>query len=169
MADPVTLDAAAVKTQIERLKINFPDMLADAELLAGMIEGETDFNRVVERVTDRVLDADTMAEAIDLRIKNLRERKERFERRSAGYRSVVMGLMKAAGLKKHQLPEATLSIPKAATRVNVYDVGALPQGSFKLVREPAAAAALRAMIEADPNFPGARIDTSPETLVVRTK
>lgn len=169
MSDPVTLDATVVRTQIERLKIDFPEMLADAELLAGMVEGETDFNRVVERVTDRILDADTMAEAIDLRIKNLRERKERFERRSGGYRSVVIGLMKAAGLKKHQMPEATLSIPKAATRVTVYDVNALPQGSFKMERVPAAAAALRAMIEADENFPGARIDTSPETLVVRTK
>lgn len=169
MADPLTLDAAFVGAQIERLKTDFPEMLADAELLAGMIEGETDLHRIVERITDRILDADTMHEAIGLRIKNLRERQERFNRRSDGYRSVVLGLMKAAGLKKLQLPEATLSIPKQATRVNVYDVNALPQGTYALERVPAAAAALRAMIEADGEVPGVRIDTSPETLVVRTK
>lgn len=169
MADPLTLDASFVTAQIERLKMDFPDMLADAELLAGMIEGETDFDRIIERVVDRILDADSMVEAITVRARNLAERKARFERRSDGYRSVVLGLMRAAGLKKKQLPEVTLSVPKAATRVVVYDVDALPQGSFAMVRQPAAAAALRAMIEADPTFPGARIDTSPETLVVRTK
>lgn len=169
MADPIVLDANFVSAQIERLKADFPDMLADAELLAGMIEGETDFNRVVDRITDRIIDADTIAEAAGIRIKNLRERQARFERRSDGYRSVVLGMMRAAGLRKLQLTEATLSVPKAQTRVNVYDVNALPQGSYAMERVPAAAAALRAMIEADPEFPGARIDTSPETLVVRTK
>lgn len=169
MADHLVLDAKLVTAQIERLKIEFPDMLADAELLAGMVEGETDFDRIIERVVDRILDADSMVDAITLRAKNLAERKARFERRSDGYRSVVLGLMRAAGLRKKQLPEVTLSIPKAATRVNVYDVNALPQGAYAMERVPAAAAALRAMIEADPTFPGARIDTSPETLVVRTK
>jgi hypothetical protein len=169
MADPIVLDAQFVTAQIERLKTDFPDMLADAELLAGMVEGETDFDRIVERVVDRILDADSMVDAITIRAKNLAERKARFERRSDGYRSVVLGLMRAAGLKKKQLPEVTLTVPKPQTRVVVYDADALPQGSFALVRQPAAAAALRAMIEADPTFPGARIDTSPETLVVRPK
>jgi hypothetical protein len=169
MADPLVLDARTVAAQIERLKLDFPDMLADAELLAGMVEGETDFDRIIERVVDRILDADSMVDAITIRAKNLAERKARYERRSHGYRSVVLGLMKAAGLKKKQLPEVTLSIPKQSTRVVVYDVDALPQGSYAMERVPAAAAALRAMIEADPKFPGARIDTSPETLVVRPK
>lgn len=169
MADPITLDAKFVTAQIERLKTDFPDMLADAELLAGMVEGETDFERVVTRIVDRILDADTMVDAITIRAKDLAERKARFERRSKGYRSVVMGLMRAAELRKLQLPEVTLSIPKAQTRVIVDDVDALPQGSYAMVRQAAAAAALRAMIEADPEFPGAHIETSPESLTVRTK
>jgi hypothetical protein len=169
MADPLVLDANFVTTQIERLKMDFPDMLADAELLAGMVEGETDFNRVIERVIDRVIDADTMAEAINLRLSNLRDRRDRFARRSDGYRSVVLGLMKAANIRKLQLPEATISIPKAATKVVVFDVGSLPQGAFTMERAPVGNSVLRSMIEADEDFPGARIDTSPETIVVRTK
>lgn len=167
--DSIAYEASQAIALIERMKIDFPDLLADAELLAGMVEGETDFHRVVGSIVDRILDFDTMHEAIGIRIKNLRERQERFERKSDAYRSIVIGLMKAAGVKKLPMAEATLSIPKATTRVNVYDVGQLPQGTFSLERVPAAAAALRAMIEAGDEIPGVRIETSPETLVVRTK
>jgi hypothetical protein len=166
--DPVVLDAGAVAAQIERLKVAYPDMLADAELLAGMVEGETDFDRILDRIVDRILDADAMCVAVEQRLSNLRERRDRFKRRADAYRSVAVGLMKAAGKDKHQLPEASLSIPKR-TRVVVYDVAALPQGTFALERVPAADAALRAMIEADGEIPGVRIETLPETLTVRTK
>jgi len=168
MADYLTLDASFVTAQIERLKADFPDMLADAELLAGMIEGETDFDRVMERIVDRILDADTTAEAIEIRLKNLRERRDRFKRRSEGYRSVAVNLMKAAGKRKHHMAEVSLSIP-SRTRVVVYDVNALPQGTFYMERVPAADTALRAMIEADGEIPGVRIEDMPETLTVRTK
>lgn len=168
MASPVVIDAAVVRVQIERMKLDFPELLADAELLESAIEGETDFHAIVARLLDGILDADTNAEAIDLRVKNLRERQGRFDRRSKAYRLTVLRLMQAANQNRVHTPEATLSISRF-TKVIVDNPDELPQGTFYMQRVAAPVAALRAIIEKDGPIPGAHIERLPESLSIRTK
>lgn len=164
----IQADAANVKAAIADMMAQFPELADDETLRADMFEAEADLNRVIDKAIREKLDADTMAAAIKERVSDLSERKRRQERRAEAMKGLVKSLMLAADLPKVVLPDATVSITKPRTKVNVTDIDALPQGTFRVVREPDKKA-LMEMLSAGEEVPGAELVLGDETLSVRTK
>lgn len=168
MLDRIIYDAAFVKAQINALKVAFPELESDYELLESAIDGETDFERVVEYLTEEFLEALSMKGAIADRMASLEARSARYDKKAEGLRSLVFDLMQSASRPKVELPVATLSVRKGVSRVIVEDVAALPQGFTRTEVVPLKTE-IKKSLEAGEAIPGARLETGPDGLSVRTK
>jgi hypothetical protein len=168
MHDRVKIDAELVRSRIEALKVTYPDLVEDAELLASTVEGETDFHAVLDRVLDAFLDTVSMKASIADRMSALKERGERFDRKAEALKGLAHGMMEAAEQRKIILPQATLSIMAGRKRVVVDDVDALPQGFVKVERVPLKTE-LAAALNVEESVPGAHLEIGPPTLSIRTK
>lgn len=166
--DRIAIQADIVTGQIERLKRLHPDLASDADLLAGMIEGETDFEAVLGRVTEAFLDAVAIKEAIASRMANLRERGDRYGRKAEVAKALAYGMMEAAGQTTVRLPDATLSIANGRNRLVVDDPDAIPQGYVKIERTPMRADIAAAIAGGD-SIPGCHLEPGDKHLSIRTK
>lgn len=164
----VHLDARFLKTEIARLLEAYPELAEDEQLRADTLEGETNVVPFISHILSQRQDAVSMQEAIAARIGELSERRDRYGRRADALKSLIQSVMDAAGLSKLELPEATLSITKPRTSVEVLDVTELPQGYFKLERK-ADKAAIKKSLEAGEQIPGAELVFGEPSLTVRTK
>lgn len=161
-------EASIIRNQIEAMKAVHPELADDLELLADMVEGETDLHPVLVKLADFVLDAEGMAEAVKARKNEIGERQKRYERQGEIGRKAIQQLMEAAGQQKIVLPEATLSVTSAREKVEITDAEALPQGFFKTERKPLSKEILAAL-KAGQTIPGAELRIGEAGLTMRTK
>lgn len=162
------LDADFLRKEITLLQEVYPELAEDETLRADMIEGETGLVEISERILSAIRDDETMAAAAKARKGDIGERQARFERSADAKRKLLRTIMRAGGLTKLQLTEATLSIHAGRVSVVVNDVNELPQGYFKLVRE-ADKPAIKASLEKGEPIPGAELVTGEAGLTIRTK
>lgn len=162
------LQAGFVRAEIDRLLSMYPELAEDETLRADMIEAETDAVKVIEAALSERQEASAIEAAIASRIDDLVARKQRFVRKAEAMKALVKSVMQAAMLDKLTLPEATLSITKPRTSVNVLNVDDLPQGYFKSVRQ-ADKTAIKAALERGEKIPGAELALGEDGLMVRAK
>lgn len=162
------VDIATFKAHVAELLSTYPELAEDEDLRADMIDGETELVPLVDRILRMKLDADTMAAAVKARKAEIAERQARYERKADGAKALIKSLMLAADLPKVTLPDATVSITKPRTKVNITDVDQLPQGFYAIERK-AKSAEIKAALEAGETIPGAELALGEEGLMVRTK
>lgn len=160
--------AQIVRNQIEAIKGIYPELEEDAGLLATTVEGETDFERVIDKLVNFVREAETMAEAVKARKDEIAERQKRFERQSEAGRKIILSLMDAAQQPKVTLPEATLSITKPREKLVIWAEEEIPQGYFAIVRKPDTKA-ITAALKAGNEIPGAELELGAPGLRIQTK
>lgn len=161
-------DAQAVRTQISALIAHYPELEEDATLLADTVDGETDFERVAEKVFEFIRQAETLAHAIKERKDDMGERQKRYERQGESGRRILISLMKAARTEKLVLTEATISLTKPRDSVTITDLDALPQGFFRSERK-ALSKEILAEIKSGHPVPGAELVTGEGGIAIRTK
>lgn len=161
-------DINFLRSQIEALLIEFPELAEDAEFAADVFEGQTDLNYVIAKLVETSLEADAMAEAIKLRASALSDRKMRFERKEEAARKLILSLLEQAGLPKLQLTEATLSVRHIAPAPIVADADALPDNCVRIERKPDMKA-IKAEIEGGREVPGVVMSNGRASLTIRTK
>lgn len=162
------VDIAAFKVQWADLLATYPELAEDDELRADVLEGETDLHDLVKRLLKIRIDAVAMAEAIKAIKQDNADRQARYERKAAGAAALLKSLLLAADVDKVTLPEATVSITKPRTTVEITDENALPQGFVEIRRVPKKSEIKKAL-EAGEEIPGAALGLSEEGLMVRTK
>lgn len=118
------LDLAQLQREAEML-----DQLCggDDQLFADMMEGETDIDRIVLRAHDAAQDAGGMAAAIGERIKDMQERKKRYEARRDNAKAFIGKALRIARLQKLELPEVTYSVRDGKPKLSVVDPTAVPE------------------------------------------
>jgi predicted nuclease with TOPRIM domain len=161
-------DAQNVRTHILALIAAYPELEEDATLLADMVAGETDLERVLEKLLSERMEAEDMVSVIKSREGDLSERRKRYERKSDGVKKIMLQLMEAAQQDKVTLPEATLSISKPRESVEVIDADALPQGFYRSERKPLSKEIMEAFKAGQP-VPGAQLRLGSPALTVRTR
>ncbi|MDQ7011453.1 MAG: siphovirus Gp157 family protein [Mariprofundaceae bacterium] len=162
------LDRAMVAREIEELIAAVPEMAEDEDLRHDMLEGETGLHELVSRALDARADALGMADAIKQRMADLRERKERYDRRAKALGGLIHSLMEIANMRKLELPEATVSIRRAPDKVTIIDEAAIPPGFFRIRREVDRAALKKALATGE-HVPGATLSNGGESISVRVK
>lgn len=162
------VDIAAFKAHWAAMLEAHPELSEDGELRADMLEGETDLHALVGRLVNIRSEASAMASAIKAIKQDNAERQARFERKADGASALLKSLLLAADVDRVTLPEATVSITKPRTKVNILDDAALPQGFYAVLRKPKSAE-IKAALEAGEKVPGAELVLGDEGLMVRTK
>lgn len=159
-------DVANLEALFADMLAAYPELEADVELRADMIEGETNFHAVMTRLVNGERDADSLAKAVAGRISDLQARKSRAERRKEAMRSLMFKLLKAAGVQRVPLAEATVSIGKKAAAVEIVDEALLPKAYVRVSTSPDKTA-IKEALQAGKKVRGAQMGEAGEQLSVR--
>lgn len=129
-------DVANVLADIDALLAAYPEMAEDEDLRRDMLEGSTAAYDVLTRLVNIEREANSMADAIAARLRDLSSRKARAEKRKEMARVLMLRVMQAAGIQKAPLVEATVSVSKGRAGVDVVDADALPDDMVRIERVP---------------------------------
>ena len=124
-AERLKQEAAAVSTLRDHLQAMGHSPEAD-DLLDISIESETDFKEVLVSFLDAEANATALAAAIDDRIANLRERKERIEKRAEYLRSLIQVGVEMAGSDKVETPVATVGLTRSPPKAIITEEADVP-------------------------------------------
>lgn len=159
-------DVASVLADIDALLAAYPELAEDEDLRRDMLEGSTAAYDVLTRLVNIEREANSMADAIAARVRDLTARRHRAEKRKEMARALMLRVMQAAGIKKAPLVEATVSVGKGRDSVEIVDADALPDELVRVERVPDKRAILE-KLAANENVPGAALKAGGETLTVR--
>jgi hypothetical protein len=152
--------------QISVLKVEFPMLADDPDLMTDTLEGETDLFEVLEKLVTQVREQDMIGEALAARIGSLRERQTRATMRMNFYRGLIYKLMVAANVQKHRTTEGNISVVNAQDKVIITDEAAIPKEFQRITIEPDKAAIKKAL-KSGINVSGASLSNGGTTLMIR--
>ena len=156
-----------IKLQIDQLFLQYPDLQEDEILRADMLEGSTDLNDFLRATERKRQEAVSMAEAIDINMEALNQRRNRFKHRDEALRSLMFKLLEWGNLKRVELPEATISIRAGTPRVVIVDEAAIPDALCRFRREPDKVKIKAALADGEVN--GAALSNAEPTISIRVK
>lgn len=151
---------SAMKT---RLLEAFDDI--DDQTLTDTLEGCTDFREIVAAMAEQAERDALMAHLLKERIKDLSERKSRYEARSSTVRKEIQLGMEETGERKLELPEFTLSLRAVPPSVIITDESLLPDDFCVMTRKPDRKS-IKAALEGG-EVPGAMLSNGGQTLSMR--
>lgn len=162
----LSADVANLEAHVHDLFAAYPELAEDEDLRRDMLEGETDAFSVLTRLLAQEREADSLAAAVAARVTELGARKARAERKKAAMRALMLRVMKATGLQKAGLVEATVSVGKGRDSVEITDEAALPKWAVRTKTEPDKKAIAERLADGKA-VKGARMKTGEDTLSVR--
>ncbi len=157
---------AMLETKIRSLLEEYPELNDDEEFKMNVLEGETDFHRILTSLVRKAQFAGTIATGIAEEARRLAERKKRYERQEEFNRALIKEVMEIAEIRKAELPLATLVISNKSASVIITDETLLPDNLVRIKREPNKTEIKKAL-EAGP-VAGAELSNGGTTLVIRS-
>jgi hypothetical protein len=162
-------DADALRREIERLLLDYPELADDDVLRADMLDGSTDIGDILTSLIHTIQDTTALKEGTEARLDELKARGERFTKRTKFVRALIFKIMETAKLKKLELPEATLSIRNNPQQiVGDPDAAALPDELVRIKREPDKQKIREALL-AGQEVPGCALSNAPPSLMIGVK
>ena len=152
-------DIAAIRDQVQS---QHPD---DADLLADMLEAETDLHSLCGWAFRKMESEDATIASLNDQISNRQSRRTRANARKEAMRVFVLNLLNLADQSKVELPEATFSRRKVAPKRVVVDKDALPHEYVTFTVKPN----MSAIKDAETMPDGCALDNGGESLTVRVK
>jgi len=141
----------------------------DEETVATVIEGETTLAEAVAAAIVEAASAEAAATATGEMIRLLEMRRQRQAARAERIRARIAQALGSLGLRKLVTPAGSVSVVAAPARVIITDEAALPAEWWveKVTRTPAKAA-IREVLLAGTDVPGATLSNRADTIRVRT-
>lgn len=162
------IDRAALAQQIASLAVQFPELADDEEAFALSVESETELPEYLSMILRAIGESRSMAAGTAEYIKELQDRKARFERREEALRILAFKIMSDGHMQKCERPEGTLSIRNGTPKVIVTNESVIPERYMRVKYEPDRIAIKDALARGD-NVPGATLSNSEPALSIRTK
>jgi hypothetical protein len=161
------LDLATIKSQIESLLAQYPDLATDDVLRVDTFQGETDLFEFVAQLEQRRADAQILVDGLDAKLKQMRERRKRFLDRDEALRRIIFNVMNFADVQKIELPDALITIRKGTAKVIILDEAAIPDALCRITREPDKLAIKEALKNENDFVPGAALSNAEPVLVIK--
>jgi hypothetical protein len=143
-------------------------MAEDDVLRMDAIAGETEALEFLDLIVRQIEDTKALEEGTAARIKELSERKSRFERRQEALRALCFKIMQTGDIKKAELSIATLSIRAGTAKVVIHDEAALPLDCVKTSITPDKTA-IKEKLQGGATVAGAYLSNGEPTLSIRVK
>lgn len=160
--------AEEYRRQREALLANFPELADDAETLTDTLDGISDAGDVIARFVHLALEDQMMVDALGSRVKEMQERKSRFERRADRYRDAALALMLAIGERKVERPDFTVTVRNNPATAHIEDLNIIPDRYCEIERKPKTREITAALRNGEPVI-GAVLGNGSQSLSVRTK
>lgn len=166
----MNLDPTAVKQQIANLRLQFPELEEDEADWLVSLESETNTTELLSKIVDRLDDVAALAGGLEGKIAEFHIRADRYRAQQLKLRAVALAVMQMAGVKKMELPSATLSVRAGSTRVEISDEASVPDVLCKITRTPDKTRIKELLTNGDPaSVNWAALVQQPDTLAIRTK
>lgn len=161
----IEAQAMAAKAVLEQLGADSDDH----ELLADMIEGETDFMDALDRLLMVIADYDAQAAGAKDMASVFDARAKAAEKQSAHFRAIVeMALMQAGLTGNCKRPGGTVWIAQNADTVEIKDEAEIPSQFWTPQKPKLDKAGLKAALKDTPEgIPGAVLKPGTQTLRIR--
>lgn len=160
-----TFTAEMARRVADRIRAEYPD---DEDLIAGMVEGETDAGEALDDLLDVEAHARTMIEANKARMNEIKDRNARFALRIDACRSGMLALLDATEMSKWERPEATVSKSRVAPSLIGDSADGLPPEFQRIKVEPDKPAIKNALKDGKA-IPGWTLSNGGETVTIRRK
>ena len=146
-----------------------PDLAADEAILSDTLKAETDdVYALLHRILLAAVEARTMADATDARVKDLTARRDRYKQRAETLRGTAFAAMDALGLTRLELPDLTASIARGRAVAIVTDETKLPDDYWRTTRA-IDKTAINDAVKNGVVVPGVEMTNAIPSLQVRTK
>lgn len=146
------------------IRSEFPDV--DGQTLADTIEGELDINGALYRTILWAEEDRMLAEGIDARLKELRERKARLEDAFERKRAIVQQTMEQCGITSMKHPEFSAFLARSPAKVIVTEEALIPERFWRVKRE-VDKTALSAELKSGTAIAGATLSNGGQHLTIR--
>lgn len=166
LARNIEIEAEAARSLLMNIRSVVKD---DEDAVADTIEGETNLLEVVSEAAERVAELEAMAAATKDRIDALKIRRDRFERQAENIRTALLCALGAAGLKKLELPHATISCRPVPPKATIFAEADVPPQFWKPQPPKLDLAAITAALKSQTAVPGAALTNGSETVSIRFK
>jgi hypothetical protein len=170
MSNSLRFDIEHLKSAIDALLVNYPELQDDETLRADMFAGSTSIDEVLSKLVDQVVKAENFIAALEARISTNKARADRFQRKADAARSLINTVLDRANLKQRVLDEATLSVSYRKGTPFVLNDEAVPDACCKIERK-ASLTKIKEWIEAhDGQLPsGTSMSNGKQVLTIRSK
>jgi len=162
------LDPTLLRAHIEALRHSHPQIANEEDQWLLTLESETELHEFLTRVIARMQDTDAKINGLGDLIASLKARCDRFEQRSDAMRALAFKVLVQAGVKRLELPAATLSIRSGQPKVIITDETALPRDCVRIRTEPDKVAIKEHLARGEP-VAGAELSNAEPVLSVRVK
>tara|TARA_R110000868_G_C10823881_1_gene758835 strand:+ start:717 stop:1223 length:507 start_codon:yes stop_codon:yes gene_type:complete len=150
------------------LLANIRDVIGDDEdAAADAVEGQTGFKEAVIRVTERLAEIEAIAEAIATRRERLGARSARLTAQSEAIRTALSAALDHAGVKRIELPSATISLKATPPKIIVTDEAAIPTEFWKRGDPKLDRGSLLKALKDEREIPGAALSNGGITIQIR--
>lgn len=157
-------EADAASALVEHLRTL---MAADDDTIEDAIEGETNLKEALSKALARVGECEALADAIKAQADALSARKRRLEAQAETIRAAIIAALGTAGVRKLELPAATLSLTAVKPSLVVTDEAAIPTQYFKRADPTIDKRALLSSLKDGQTIPGAELSNGGETVAIR--
>lgn len=159
-------EAAAARALLLSCKEALGD---DDQAIADTIEGETNLVDVIGAAVARLNEITAHINGLEAYMLFIRMRNDRFEAQTERIRQAIANAMDAGGLKKVELPHATISLRAAAEKLGAVNEADIPARFFVDQAPTLDRRALLAALKAGTLVPGASLANGTPSLSVRVK
>jgi Siphovirus Gp157 len=132
MNDPRRLDYEKQRYVAFKQRLLADDPELDERTLADTLEGLTDLHAALAATVRAVLEDETGAAVLKVRMQEMADRLDRFQRRADKRREIVRDAMTEVGWKRLDEPDFTATVRQASPHVVVVDEKAIPQTFFEM-------------------------------------
>jgi hypothetical protein len=147
---------------------NLKDILGDdEEFIFSTVEGQTNVIAAIGNAIDRIELLRIMSEVIRERVANLLARADRFDQQADRIKIAIKAAMDQSGLRKLELPMATLSVRAIPPSVVVVEEAEIPAAYWKAQPPKLDKKELLRDLKDNKAVPGATLSNGGETLAMR--
>ena len=158
-----------LRQHIAALLREYPELENDEFLRADMIEGATNAPELLTALHHMVEDARALRDGTQGRLDELNARKQRMQKRIDFGRDLIARVLEAAGTRKAELAEVTLSLKANPQRlIGEVDPDSLPDELVKITRS-ADKQKIREWLERGVAVDGYQLSNASPSLMVRIK
>lgn len=139
----------------------------DEQAKIDMIEGETRLFDALAAAVDRIAEAAAHAEAVDIMIRSMQDRKSRFDTIVERLRNSIRSAMETTAILKMELPRATISLRYVPPKVEITNPMEIPDDYLKQPPPVVDKAAIKKALGDGIDVPGARMSNGSQTIAIK--